>query len=210
MAGLYVMLLDTHDGAIDWISYSRAHFLETSLPSCEGIYTLSNPPSELVNEPEGWMVFMIAHGNKNSIGGLSGTELANRLTTHLPKSFGMIHLQSCNTGAAPAKALTERLSTLGHDLVVKAPASNATFTLDIGFRALDVGKFGHDESDQYKKLIANYGQDAKRIGQMPTGTNLSSFCRGVALSSTKFWTEFSILFKGVAKPTGTGWNAYKT
>lgn len=211
MAGIYIMLLDTKPGAIDWISYCRAHFLETTLPSSAGIYTLSAPPPGLKSEDEGWMVYMIVHGNTQQIGSVDGSALADMLSPHLPKTFGVIHLQSCATGAAPAKALSDGLGARGHSLVVKAPSTNATFTPEIGFRVIDSARFDRPtDMPIYTDIKKRLGGRAQRLATMSPGGNLSGFCRGIAREAEDFWVEFTEFFMARSQPFGSGWKAYET
>lgn len=212
MSNIYLMFINATQNAVDWITYCRAHMLYEALPNCAGIYRMAQPPVKLKLAPEGWNLYVLCHGDKTTIGGLSGTILADRLSKVIPaKNLGFIHLQSCQTGGQPAEEFATRLGKLGHHVIVKAPAANATFTEEIGFRVLDVGSFTPQLKAEYNRLVSNHKQAGKRAAESASGSgDLRCLCRNVYRATIPFWKEFSKLFKKCAMPTGAGWRAYET
>ncbi len=211
MSNIYLMFVDLNPHAVDWITYCRAHMLNEALPNCAGIYRLSQAPSQLRDAAEGWNLYILCHGDAATIGGLSGAELADALHPVIPvDKLGLIHLQSCKTGQRAAGDFAERLGQLGHHAIIKAPGANATFTEEVGFRVLDVGRFTPDLNRQYQSLLRAHENAGKRAVAGGGGGNLQGFCRTVFQATKPFWDGFSKLFKQCALPMGSGWRAYET
>jgi hypothetical protein len=214
MSKIYIMFVDAQPGSVDWITYCRAAMLYHALPNCAGVFKLSSPPASLRTETDGWNLYLLAHGDDTAIGGLKGADLAAKLTGIIPATAtGFIHVQSCKTGATPAKDFAEGLGKKGHKLFVKAPADNATFTEEVGFRVLDRGEWDKnpDNAKKYRELVNKYvtagGQAAAKV---PSSGDLLKGCDAVYSATQAFWPEFSKLFKNVSFPTGQGWKAYET
>ncbi len=209
MSNIYLMFVDTDAHSVDWITYSRAAMLHDCLPNCAGVFRLSDPPKALRNAPEGWVLYLLCHGNDTSIGGLTGTALAAKVSKVIPATgLGMIHVQSCATGKTPAEQFAVALGKAGHSVIVKAPVNNATFTDEIGFLVLE--KATPKVMATYNTLRGTHEAAGAKAAATPPKGDLLKFCDTVHKATKQFWTDFSKLFKGIAFPTGQGWNAYET
>jgi hypothetical protein len=209
MSNIYLMFVDDNAHSVDWITYSRASMLHDCLPNCAGVFRLSDPPKALKTADEGWVLYLLCHGDDTEIGGFTGKALAEKVSKVIPADkLGMIHIQSCATGDKPAAAFAAALGKAGHQVIVKAPVNNATFTDEIGFLVLE--KAPPKVMKAYKDLRATHESAGSTAAASPPKGDLLKFCDNVHKATKQFWTDFSKLFKGIAFPTGQGWNAYQT
>ncbi|MCP4624025.1 MAG: hypothetical protein GY850_10890 [bacterium] len=208
------MFVDKKPYSVDWITYCRAHMLSDALPNCAGIFSLKNQlPTNLKKANEGWNLYLLCHGNERKIGGYPGKDLAEEMEPIIPAtSKGFIHIQSCSTGAVPAEEFTKKLGVQRHNVIVKAPSKNATFTEEIGFRVLDTKKFNRNLETAYKILVAKHELNGKKVseGAIKAKNDYKTVCKKTYDATKQFWSDFSELFKKCSLPTGAGWKGYQT